>query len=66
MFNVVMGPDGNIAGAVSGNYITAHEAGRKLVDSIDGANIEKKSDIVIAFKDKLIKVYPYLSFNHKG
>lgn len=48
MFNVVMGPDGNIARAVSGNYITAHEAGRKLVDSIDGVNIEKKSDIVIA------------------
>jgi len=48
MFNVVMGPDGNIAGAVSGNYITAHEAGRKLVDSIDGVNIKKKSDIVIA------------------
>ncbi|EHJ00272.1 Protein of unknown function DUF2088 [Clostridium sp. DL-VIII] len=48
MFNVIMGPDGNIAGAVSGNYITAHEAGRKLVDSIDGVNIKKKSDIVIA------------------
>ncbi|NOW60351.1 nickel-dependent lactate racemase [Clostridium saccharobutylicum] len=32
----------------SGNYITAHEAGRKLVDSIDGVNIKKKSDIVIA------------------
>jgi Uncharacterized conserved protein len=43
-----MGPDGNIAGAVSGNYITAHEAGRKLVDSIDGVNINKKADIVIA------------------
>ena len=48
MFNVVMGPNGNIAGAVAGNYITAHEAGRKLVDSIDGVNIKKKSDIVIA------------------
>lgn len=48
MFNVIMGPDGNIAGAVAGNYITAHEAGRKLVDSIDGVNIKKKSDIVIA------------------
>jgi nickel-dependent lactate racemase len=48
MFNVIMGPDGNIAGAVSGNYITAHEAGRKLVDSIDGVNIKNKSDIVIA------------------
>lgn len=48
LFNVVMGPDGNIAGAVSGNYITAHEAGRKLVDGIDGVNIKKKADIVIA------------------
>lgn len=48
MFNVIMGPDGSIAGAVAGNYITAHEAGRNLVDSIDGVNIKKKSDIVIA------------------
>jgi nickel-dependent lactate racemase len=48
LFNVVMGPDGNIAGAVSGNYITAHEAGRKLVDNIDGVQIKKKADIVIA------------------
>lgn len=48
MFNVIMGPNGNIAGAVAGNYTTAHEAGRKLVDSIDGVNIKKKSDIVIA------------------
>ncbi|WP_297430364.1 nickel-dependent lactate racemase [Clostridium sp.] len=48
MFNVVMGPDGSIAGAVAGDYITAHEAGRKLVDSIDGVNIKKKADIVIA------------------
>lgn len=48
MFNVVMGPGGNIAGAVAGNYITAHEAGRKLVDSIDGVAIKNKSDIVIA------------------
>ena len=48
MFNVIMGPDGNIAGAVAGDYITAHEAGRKLVDNIDGVEIKKKSDIVIA------------------
>lgn len=48
MFNVIMGPDGNIAGAVAGDYITAHEAGRELVDSIDGVNIKKRSDIVIA------------------
>lgn len=48
MFNVIMGPDGNIANAVAGNYITAHAAGRKLVDNIDGVNIKKKADIVIA------------------
>jgi len=48
MFNVIMGPDGNISGAVSGDYVTAHEEGRKIVDSIDGVNIKKKSDIVIA------------------
>ncbi|MDP4144865.1 MAG: nickel-dependent lactate racemase [Bacillota bacterium] len=48
MFNVIMGPDGNIAGAVAGNYISAHEAGRNLVDSIDGVDIKEKADVVIA------------------
>jgi Uncharacterized conserved protein len=48
MFNVVMGPDGNIAGAVAGDYIKAHEAGRELVDKIDSVAIKQKSDIVIA------------------
>lgn len=48
MFNVIMGPDGNIAGAVAGNYMTAHEAGRRLVDNIDGVDIKRRADIVIA------------------
>ncbi|MFD3157882.1 nickel-dependent lactate racemase [Haloimpatiens sp. FM7330] len=48
MFNVVMGPDGNIAGAVAGNYIEAHAKGRKLVDKIDGVQIKEKADVVIA------------------
>lgn len=48
MFNVVMGPDGKIAGAVAGDYIKAHAEGRKLVDRIDGVAIKQKSDIVIA------------------
>lgn len=46
--NIVHEPDRNIAGAVSENYVTAHESGRELVDSMDGVNIKKKSDIVIA------------------
>lgn len=51
MFNVVMGADGNIAGAVAGNYIEAHEEGRKLVDKIDGVDIKEKADVVIATAD---------------
>ena len=46
--NIVHEPDRNIVGAVSENYVTAHESGRELVDSMDGVNIKKKSDIVIA------------------
>lgn len=48
MFNVVMGPDGNIAAAVSGDYVEAHRAGRDLVNKIDGVKIYKKGDLVIA------------------
>ncbi|GAA0743115.1 nickel-dependent lactate racemase [Clostridium oceanicum] len=48
MFNVVMGSDGNIAAAVSGNYLKAHDAGRKYVDMIDGVDIEEKADLAIA------------------
>jgi lactate racemase len=48
MFNVVMGPDGNLAGAVAGHYLEAHAAGRKLVDAIDGVPISEKADLVVA------------------
>jgi nickel-dependent lactate racemase len=48
MFNVIMGPDGNIAAAVSGDYVEAHSAGRELVNKIDGVKIHKKADLVIA------------------
>lgn len=51
MFNVVMSPDGNIGGAVAGNYIEAHAKGRDLVDSIDGVSIKEKADLVIATAD---------------
>lgn len=48
MFNVVVDKDGNIVGAVSGNYISAHAKGRQMVDDKDGVNISKKADITIA------------------
>ncbi|BAQ13658.1 nickel-dependent lactate racemase [Clostridium botulinum] len=48
MFNVVIGPDGNIGAAVSGNYIKAHDKGRKYVDNIDGVDIKEKADLVIS------------------
>lgn len=48
MFNVVMDPNGNFAGAVAGNYIEAHTAGRELVNKIDGVSISEKADLVIA------------------
>lgn len=48
LFNVVMGHDGKIAGAVAGNYITAHEQGRKIVDKTDSVKIKGRSDVVIA------------------
>ncbi|RFM21973.1 nickel-dependent lactate racemase [Clostridium botulinum] len=48
MFNVVIGPDGNIGAAVSGNYIKAHDKGREYVDKIDGIDIKEKADLVIS------------------
>lgn len=48
MFNVIMGADGNIAGAVAGDFLEAHAAGRALVDKIDGVEIKEKADLVIA------------------
>lgn len=48
LFNVVMGHDGKVVGAVAGNYITAHAQGRKIVDRTDSVKIKGKSDVVIA------------------
>ncbi|MBV7276374.1 nickel-dependent lactate racemase [Clostridium sp. PL3] len=48
MFNVIMGPEGQIAAAVAGNYIAAHEQGMKILKNIDGVDIEEKADLVIA------------------
>ncbi|MDF2879880.1 MAG: hypothetical protein K0R54_437 [Clostridiaceae bacterium] len=48
MFNVIMDSKGNIAEAVAGNYVKAHEAGCALVSSMDGVNINEKADLVIA------------------
>lgn len=47
IFNVVMS-EHRIAGAVAGNYVSAHAKGRKMVDAIDGVSISEKADIVIA------------------
>jgi len=48
MFNVVMGSDGRIAGAVAGNYLAAHEEGVKILEAIDGVAIKEKADLTIA------------------
>lgn len=47
MFNVIMGSNGNIAAAVSGDYVEAHAVGRDLVNKIDGVKIHRKADLVI-------------------
>ncbi|MGE5678801.1 MAG: nickel-dependent lactate racemase [Pseudomonadota bacterium] len=47
LFNVIIDERGNIGKAVAGDYIKAHEAGRKLVDEIDSAYIGKKADMVL-------------------
>jgi nickel-dependent lactate racemase len=48
MFNVIMDSKGNIAEAVAGNYVKAHEAGCELVSKMDGVIIKEKADMVIA------------------
>lgn len=48
MFNVVIDSKGDIAEAVSGNYLTAHEEGRNIIDKMYGVNIEEKADLVIS------------------
>lgn len=48
LFNVILDHDGNIAGAVSGNWRTAHEAGCRIADQLYKVPINEKADIVIA------------------
>ncbi|MGE5632424.1 MAG: nickel-dependent lactate racemase [Caulobacteraceae bacterium] len=48
LFNVIIDEQGNIAKAVAGDYIKAHEAGRQYVDESDSAYIEEKADLVVA------------------
>lgn len=48
LFNVIIGSDGTISHAVSGDYIKAHEAGCKIVDKNDGVYIDEKADLVIS------------------
>lgn len=48
MFNVIMGSEGQIAAAVAGNYIAAHAAGMKILETIDGVVIKEKADLAIA------------------
>ena len=47
LFNVIINEQGRIGGAVAGHYLKAHEAGRKMVDEIDGVFIKEKADLVI-------------------
>ncbi len=47
LFNVIIDEKGNIAGAVAGDYVQAHEVGRQKVDEADSAYLKEKADIVI-------------------
>ncbi|MDF2615577.1 MAG: hypothetical protein K0Q47_232 [Sedimentibacter sp.] len=46
--NVILDHEGNIAGAVAGNWITAWEAGCRIADSLYKVPIEQEADLVIA------------------
>jgi nickel-dependent lactate racemase len=48
MFNVIMGHDGKIAHAVCGDCVTAHDAGRKIVDDLYAVPINELADITIS------------------
>lgn len=48
LFNVIAGHDGNIAAAVSGNYVEAFYEGCNIVEQMDGVEINDKADLVIA------------------
>lgn len=47
LFNVIIDEHGNIGKAVAGDYVKAHEAGRRLVDECDRVYIEEKADLVV-------------------
>lgn len=48
LVNVVVNLDGEIAGVFAGNWMTAWEAGTRMVDEMCGVEIEAEADIVIA------------------
>ncbi|HEY8803922.1 MAG TPA: nickel-dependent lactate racemase [Clostridium sp.] len=48
MFNVIMDSNGKISAAFAGDYLKAHEQGRKYIDKSDSVNIKEKADLVIA------------------
>lgn len=48
IFNVIAGHDGNIAAAVSGNYVEAFYEGCSIVEKMDGVVIKDRADLVIA------------------
>ncbi|GHV33090.1 hypothetical protein FACS1894187_00460 [Synergistales bacterium] len=48
MLNVIMGGDGKIGWAVAGHWKKAHEAGVKLVDSVDKVFIPELGDLVVS------------------
>jgi len=47
LFNVIIDENGKIGKAVAGDYIKAHEEGRRLVDEADSAYIGEKADLVV-------------------
>jgi nickel-dependent lactate racemase len=48
MYNVIMGHDGKIAHAVCGDCVTAHDAGRRIVDDLYAVPIDELADITIS------------------
>lgn len=48
MFNVIMGHDGKITSAVCGDCITAHDAGRQIVEDLYAIPIKELADITIS------------------
>ncbi len=48
ILNVVVSSDKKITHAFSGNYIKAHEAACKIVEAVDGVEIDEKAEMIIA------------------